>query len=171
LLPNNNYLICSGRDGYSFELTPDQQVVWEYITPLKAGRVVAQGDSLIANDNPTFRILRYPADYEAFEGRDLNPKFYLEENPDSAFCDLILPVTEVMPLTDLSIYPNPAHSELNISWSNTRSAELRLFDLTGRLLRQIPAAFSGHIIDVSGLTRGLYILQLGEIQYRKIVME
>ena len=171
LLPNNNYLICSGRDGYSFELTPDQQVVWEYITPLKAGRVVAQGDSLAPNDNPTFRILRYPADYEAFEGRDLSPKFYLEENPDSAFCDLILPVAETMPLDDLSIYPNPAHSELNISWRNTRSAGIRLFDLTGRLIKQIPEAFSGHIIEVSGLTPGLYILQVGGIQYRKILVE
>ena len=43
VLPNGNFLICSGRQGYSFEITPSNQIVWEYITPLRAGTPVDQG--------------------------------------------------------------------------------------------------------------------------------
>lgn len=71
-LPNNNILICSGRFGYHVELTPDNQVVWEYKTPLQAGMPVSQGTELDLNANLTFRIDRYPTDYEAFENRTLD---------------------------------------------------------------------------------------------------
>jgi hypothetical protein len=171
LLPNNNYLICNGRTGYHFELTPDQEVVWEYVTPLKGGRIASQGDSLQAGENQTFRIKRYPADYPAFTGRDLSPKFYLENNPDSAFCDQILPVEEVTPLGELSIYPNPATTELTIAWSNPVVSDIRLFDLTGRLLKTVPGTLSNTSLDVSDLTPGLYILKVGETGFRKIVVE
>ena len=32
-LPNGNTLICEGCDGRLFEVTPDGQVVWEYVSP------------------------------------------------------------------------------------------------------------------------------------------
>ncbi|RMF32541.1 MAG: hypothetical protein D6765_00165, partial [Bacteroidetes bacterium] len=64
-LPNGNVLITSGRWGYTFELSPDGEVVWEYKTPLRGGAPVAQGDTLELNQNLTFRVRRYPTDYPA----------------------------------------------------------------------------------------------------------
>ncbi len=34
-LPNRNTLICSGANGTIFEVTPDNQIVWKYINPIK----------------------------------------------------------------------------------------------------------------------------------------
>jgi len=36
-LVNDNYLITVGRFGYTFEITPDNEIVWEYITPIRGG--------------------------------------------------------------------------------------------------------------------------------------
>ncbi len=38
-LPNGNTLICSGNDGTVFEVTPDMQVVWKYLSPVRAPSV------------------------------------------------------------------------------------------------------------------------------------
>jgi hypothetical protein len=46
-LPNGNTLICSGTDGYFFEVTADKQIVWEY--QYDAGHV--------------FRVTRYAPDH------------------------------------------------------------------------------------------------------------
>ncbi len=66
LLPNDNILILSGSSGYAFELTPKNEIVWEYIVPLKNGNQVNQGSTISINDNTTFRMYRYPNDFEAF---------------------------------------------------------------------------------------------------------
>ena len=36
-LPNGNTLICSGPNGTLFEVTPDKQMVWKYVNPVKGG--------------------------------------------------------------------------------------------------------------------------------------
>jgi Arylsulfotransferase (ASST) len=36
-LPNGNTLICSGPNGTLFEVTPDKQIVWKYVNPVKGG--------------------------------------------------------------------------------------------------------------------------------------
>ncbi|HEX7449606.1 MAG TPA: aryl-sulfate sulfotransferase [Pirellulales bacterium] len=36
-LPSGNTLICSGATGVMFEVTPDKEVVWKYVNPVKAG--------------------------------------------------------------------------------------------------------------------------------------
>ena len=41
-LANGNTLICEGAPGRIFEVTPEQEIVWEYINPMP-GRTVARG--------------------------------------------------------------------------------------------------------------------------------
>ncbi len=36
-LPNGDTMICSGPNGTLFEVTPDKQVVWKYVNPVKGG--------------------------------------------------------------------------------------------------------------------------------------
>ncbi len=37
-LPNGNTLVCSGAQGHLFEVTPDDDVVWEYVNPVGRAR-------------------------------------------------------------------------------------------------------------------------------------
>ncbi len=92
ILPNDNKLICSGRNGISLELTPDEEVVWLYKTPYRNGFRVPQGTVLNQNDNFTFRIRRIPESFSAFENRILDPIEYLELDPDETYCERLLDV-------------------------------------------------------------------------------
>ena len=108
-LGNGNTLICSGRFGYSFELTPDNEIVWEYKTPFQGQNRATQGDSLGLNDNLTFRLDRYPIDFDAFTGRELSSKGWIELEPNTTFCDQIttnLPLG--IPPSAIRTFPNPA---------------------------------------------------------------
>jgi hypothetical protein len=53
-LPNGNTLITEGTDGRLIEVTPEHEIVWEYISPYfgKAG-----------NHNRVYRAYRYPYDW------------------------------------------------------------------------------------------------------------
>lgn len=91
ILANGNHLLCDGRSGHTYEITPTNQVVWEYITPLNVGIPLTQGTPIAANNNNfTFRFDRYPIDYGAFTNRDLSPKGWIENSPNNIFCDSIL---------------------------------------------------------------------------------
>jgi len=90
LLPNGNLLACSGRFGYLVELTPDNEVVWEYITPRMGTQEVEQGTMLEMNDNLTFRAFKYPIDYSAFDDKDLTPKGFIELNPVEDWCQRLV---------------------------------------------------------------------------------
>jgi hypothetical protein len=39
-LPNGNTLICSGANGTVFEVTPQKEIVWKYVNPVKGGQPV-----------------------------------------------------------------------------------------------------------------------------------
>jgi hypothetical protein len=56
-LPNGNTLICEGAKGRIFEVTPDKEIVWEYINRIP---------SLVNND--VFKAIRYPPDYPGLAG-------------------------------------------------------------------------------------------------------
>ena len=76
-MPNGNTLINSGANGHFFEVTPEGEVVWEYINPVGDRTSDEYGIHKIMTDeagrqyNSVFKIVRYPLDYPAFEGKDL----------------------------------------------------------------------------------------------------
>lgn len=78
-LPNGNTLICSGARGHLFEVTPDGEVVWEYVNPVgdrtgdEYGIHTIMTDAAADNTNALFKCARYPLDYAGLEGRDLTP--------------------------------------------------------------------------------------------------
>lgn len=170
-LPNGNLLICSGRFGYSFELTPDDEIVWEYKTPLIGGAPATQGDTLTVNNNLTFRMTRYPANYEAFDGRDLSQKGWLELEPDSTFCDQILPAFEQIKNYDLEIYPNPANDMITLKWEAGIYVEFEVFDLMGRQIVE-PMRVSGgrKYLDTSAWEEGMYFVRINQDMTRKVII-
>jgi len=76
-LANGNTLICEGAPGRIFEVTPDQEIVWEYVNPIP-GRTVPRG----MPNTPTsvFRAHRYGPDHPGLTGRALDPGKYVELN-------------------------------------------------------------------------------------------
>jgi hypothetical protein len=102
-LPNGNTLICSGENGIIFEVTPQKEVVWEFINPIfgeprppmgaprqdkdKSGQEVKKplnpkqqsmrpgmgGPEKSGPQNSVFDAHRYAPNFPGFRGKDLAP--------------------------------------------------------------------------------------------------
>jgi len=161
VLSNGNWLICAGRWGYTYELTPAGEVVWEFVTPIDKGRPAIQGDVLSINDNLTFRLHRYEAGFPGFVGKDLSPIGYIEKNPNTDYCGGLISSAEPAPaITGLQVYPNPADDRLSVEHSTGAILTAQLLDLWGRPLRVLTLPDERTTIDLSDLPAGLYFLRL-----------
>jgi hypothetical protein len=66
-LPNGNTLICAGVIGHLFEVTPEGEMVWQYVNPAVRGGILAQGE-LPGKDvrghlfNAVFKAHRYASE-------------------------------------------------------------------------------------------------------------
>ncbi len=84
-LPNGNTLVCSGAHGHIFEVTPEGDIVWEYINPVgdrlenDLGVYRMMTDRVGEGFNSIFKCQRYSLDYAGLEGRDLTPKGTITE--------------------------------------------------------------------------------------------
>jgi len=67
-------------------------------------------------------------------------------------------------ITDLKLYPNPAKDVLNVS--NTASEDYKIFDMGGKLINS--GKLQRGSVNVSGLVKGAYMIQVGEITKRFI---
>jgi len=171
LLPNGNTLLCSGRWGYSFELTPDDEIVWEYITPRNGVNTATQGDTLMINNNLTFRMKRIPTDYEAFDGKDLTPQGYLELEPNLDFCPDIIDNIEEISQYDLKIYPNPASGILTIEWEKGgKEVGFKVYDLMGRKIEDMTATGGRKFLNISHWENGMYIVIINDMELKRVVV-
>lgn len=171
LLSNGNTLILSGRWGYAFELTPSNQICWEYKVPLSGGTRVAQGRVLGIGANITFRMDRYPLNFPAFSGKDISPKGYLELNPDTASCTSVTPVREVLAPSGLRFFPNPAGEVLTLFLDEGSNQVIQVYDLTGRLHLQSKLIKGHNTLDISALADGLYFIRVPGRQAEKLVIQ
>lgn len=167
-LPNDNYLITVGRFGYTFEMTPDQEIVWEYVTPIAGGNVANQGDTLSINQNLTFRSSKIPADFEAFEGKDLTAKGWIENNPNEGFC-LELDTEDTFAGAGIKMFPVPANQELNIDLNDAQSHEVSVYDLAGRLIAS-QTAVSNITFDVATWTEGVYFIKVDNLSMGRAII-
>ncbi len=78
-LPNGNTLICEGPMGRFFEVTPDKELVWEYVSPFYSSE-----PKMIGWSNSVFRAYRYGLEYPGLKGKTLDPdrvELTLREKP------------------------------------------------------------------------------------------
>lgn len=173
VLPNDNLLICSGRFGTIFEIEPTtNNVVWEYKVPFKGGQPVPQGTELKFNDNVTFRFSRYPLDFAGFENKNLEPKGYIELDPNEAYCDtLISSVNATLSLDQLNIYPNPVSSNMiQIELTKPLSTDLFFYDIYGRRHKTISKGDRTYQVNVSELKSGVYFIATKNEVVEKLVI-
>lgn len=170
-LDNGNFLITVGRFGYSFEVTPDNEIVWEYVTPRMGMAPATQGDSLSINQNLTFRLKRYPIDFPAFEGRDLTPNGYLELEPNTTFCDEILPTVDLFAEYGLELYPNPADEMITLEWDAGVYVNIEVYNLQGQAMIE-PMRLNGgrKYVNTSEWANGVYVVRINEMEAGKFLI-
>ncbi len=78
-LPNGNTLICSGANGIFFEVTPDKEIVWKYVNPLRSGSGVLKTGGGAPTQGAVFRATRIAPDYPALVGKNLTATLTVEE--------------------------------------------------------------------------------------------
>lgn len=153
-LPNGNTLICDGDDGYFFEITPNEEIVWEYINPVATGGILSQGDDPTASPNLVFRALRYAADYPAFSGRTLTPTVPIERNPGTNAACFILNVNE-SELTEFKIVPNPVQDYITVT-GDMAIDKIEIYSPLGELIH----SSQEKNIDLSKQRSGFYIVKI-----------
>ena len=75
---------------------------------------------------------------------------------------LVIPLTVNQSPIEIVVYPNPVIEELTISAGHTKVLGIQLFAVNAQrvLVQRVDATQLDHKIDMSYLTRGVYILQL-----------
>lgn len=138
-LHNGNSIACEGDNGRFWEVTPEGELVWQYVNPvLNAGGVLEQGQvpgNGPGTDNQVFRVRKLPEDYPGILALELNPDPEpLEINPLPAPENCIpLGVDAYLSPTG-KVYPNPVEAGGEVRWKND-AVVWRLMDGLGREIR------------------------------------
>lgn len=172
-LPNGNLLICSGVQKKAIEITPQQEVVWEYVNPVKpsSGGAIEQGTPN-PNGSLFFRFNRYDENFAGFANKDLTPTDFIELNGSAVneSCDTDIFVEDITLLNNIKIGPNPATEYINIE-SGFLLEQVELFDVNGKLiLNNKLNQLSYKISDLSTLHNGLYYIVLNKQYFTKIYL-
>ncbi len=71
-----------------------------------------------------------------------------------------LSTSEALYSLEARIYPNPANSEFRLEWNETIRADVRIYDLSGRMISFAENQESGVIIETLNLSKGAYIVEV-----------
>lgn len=163
-LPNNNLLVCAGQKGYSLEIDAiSNDIVWEYITPIRNGFRLTQGDIPEFLDNPTFRIRRYPPDYVGFADKELSPYDYIELEPDTTYCDRLVPSIDLTIDEKTSIYPNPTADLLTIETTSDLPVTATFTTVYGDFVMTHFLTSNTEELSLESLESGVYLLVIGNV--------
>lgn len=69
------------------------------------------------------------------------------------------PAAQAAAALALSVYPNPAAPTASVTVETAQPTSLRLYDRTGRLVREEPTAQRSRTLSLSGLATGLYLVR------------
>lgn len=167
-MPNGNIQICSGRQGWIFEVDAEGNMVWEYLIPLLQGEPVAQGS--VIDGSPTFRGTKYPSDHPFLSTLGSTPNAYIELEPDTVFCGSISVSVEETAVPDaLRMYPNPTRDLLFIE--GVSGEAVQIFDLTGKVVLQRAGHEVSGRVGVSTLAAGSYVVLVGATRSALLLVE
>ena len=72
------------------------------------------------------------------------------------FEDWNTPENPVQTATHMTIFPNPATDQLNVTLS--RNANISIYNLTGQMVQNVEGHIGGNVIDLSGMNSGIYFI-------------
>ena len=170
-LMNGNTLIAVGRFGYTFEIRPDGEIVWEYVNPLLGGNPVEQGTELDINNNLQFRMHRYSKSYPAFDGRDLTPQGFIELNPVENHCEFLVDTEEVSVMDVVSVFPNPTPDRLHINIaSGFKAGHVEIFSATGQRVYSGQMNNYAHSVYTNNWAQGVYFIYIDSRTAGKVLV-
>lgn len=151
-LPNGNTFICEGVEGRLFEITPEEEVVWDFICPVTAFGPTTQGEA--PGNNGVFRAYKYGIDYPAFDGRDLTPTGVIELDSWVTGCEIGVQETLA---TTFNSYPNPFVESISVQISS--DGRLEVYALSGELLESLACMKNQTIQLGQSFEKGAYIVK------------
>ncbi|MCA1763242.1 MAG: T9SS type A sorting domain-containing protein [Cryomorphaceae bacterium] len=80
-------------------------------------------------------------------------------------CDYLLSSDANRPLTSANIYPNPATESVRFSLPESELHNVDVFDMQGRLVKNIQDMSSGYELNVSTFQKGVYVVRVSNNQY------
>jgi len=168
-LPNGNLLICSGVQKKAIEINPQQEIVWQYVNPIKpsSGGAIEQGTPN-PNGSLLFRFNRYAENFAGFTGKDLSPQDFVELN--GSLIDVGTSILETTYFTNIKIGPNPAADFLNIK-SDVILNEISIFNTNGQLIfSKKPMQATCKITNLEKLGKGLHYIVINKQYSSKIYL-
>ena len=81
-------------------------------------------------------------------------------------------IAECQKASRIKIHPNPARDYFQVEWEGGASAELQLFDLTGRMVLSQSISPECNRVNVSGLNTGMYVGRMvagGDVRAFKVI--
>jgi len=143
-LPDGNTLVNQGSDSLWLEVSPDNEVIWEYKLPMHVRYLIGPES---VPDVATFRIRRYQQDYPAFAGRDMTPGPILEDLAGSserypAYVDINEAVTisfDEAPSVRYYVFETVADKPITLSVTSDSieiAPQIQLYNADGELLTE-----------------------------------
>jgi len=181
-LPNGNTLICDGTHGRLFEITPEKELVWDYLCPVSNNGIMNQGDEIeldIRNHqyNAVFKVHRYPSDFPGFEGKDMTPGEPIEIYPTSVDEQSDMVPNEYKLNQN---YPNPFNPITRISYQlpSSDNVVIKNYDVVGKEIQVLvnekkPAGYFDVLWDATNkfghqVNSGIYFYKLQSGNYSVI---
>jgi hypothetical protein len=133
---------------------------WGFIDNIKESFIIEKLGSSIFFFGRSFYI--YP-EQSLGELRCYSDETTIYQSPEWNFnCDTVLSAKVTLPQNEgIRFYPNPAKSKLTIE-SDTRVLSVSIYNIAGRIIRQIPVNENTHmlIVPVESLQPGTYIVKV-----------
>ncbi len=109
-----------------------------------------------AEYNPDLTCIYVDSDMEGFSGwtKDASASFVNNESECNA-----LPITQIS-AEEFSIYPNPTNGVVNLDLAGKQIQNLKLVDVTGKIISEKSRVNSIETIDLSNFANGLYLVIL-----------
>ena len=86
---------------------------------------------------------------------------------DQALASIENPGQSPAPGYSMQLYPNPATESSIVFLNYSSNFELKLIDISGKVLQQMRFQGEQHMLDVSNLAEGLYIVSVSDLQNGK----
>ena len=163
-----------------------RDIQFDHIASVQVGNGSLSWDSTVAVTSVTFSW--YDCNSKSLVPGEISPTFVPKKNGsyalivndgfciDTSNCFTINNVStkELLGTTNLEVYPNPTNGILNIEYV-PKEVQIILYNLSGKVLLQQVFKEENRVIDLSGLSKGVYLLELqgktGERDFRKVIKE
>ncbi|MDF1866569.1 MAG: aryl-sulfate sulfotransferase [Saprospiraceae bacterium] len=157
-LPNGNTLLNAGSPGSIFEITPDREIVWDYLIPLNGDSPYIQGQN--PNNNSTFRAYRFAPDFPGFEGIDLTPSGTIELGNSPVNCDVSTSINELEGTFEIDVSYLQSTHILKIQNPNLLPLNVSVFDISGRQFFEKKTSEGEDNIEILDLNKGIYFVRV-----------